>query len=330
MKRSIRKYKEAEHPFSTEPIVCPFDQCDGYSNHEPIASGWDFEYQTTYAELTIVRCNDCGVIHPSQLPVRESMAVIYPPNYYSFSEKAHENPIVRLVRNWVARKKGRIFQELEMGKTAEVLEIGCGDGRLLDILHCACPSTWRYSGLDWSETAIAEIRSKGYDGRAGNIENLDIPDWDEKFDLILMHQVIEHVRFPRLVLEKIRTLLRPGGVLAIETPDIDAWDYRIFGKRYWAGYHIPRHFFIFNKANFTQLAQDTGYEVIRVRSIINPVAWIHSLKSFCADNHLFRCFVPYFHHQNPFLLALITPIELIQTLIFGKSSNMQFFLRKKR
>ncbi len=258
------------------------------------------------------------------------MELIYPPHYYSFSEKAHENPIVRLVRNWVARKKGRIYQELVMGKNAEVLEIGCGDGRLLDILNYACPSTWRYSGLDWSEAAITKIRAKGYDGQAGNIENLEIHGWEEKFDLILMHQVIEHVRFPRLVLEKIRPMLLIGGVLAIETPDIDAWDHWIFGKRYWAGYHIPRHFFIFNKANFTRLAQDTGYEVIRVRSIINPVAWIHSIKSLCADNRMLQSFAPFFHHQNPLLLALITPIELIQTRIFGKSSNMQFFLRRTR
>jgi len=199
---------------------------------------------------------------------------------------------------------------------------------MLDLLRRVAPSNWTFSGLDWSEDAAQRCSAKGYDARACNVEELDEPDWDGKFDLILMSQVIEHVRYPRDVLARILRILKPGGVISIETPDIDAWDFRVFGNRYWAGYHIPRHFFIFDKSNFSELAVGVGYEVIATKSIINPVAWIHSVKSYCADHRYLTRFTGTFNAQNPVWLSIATPIDLVQTKLFHKSSNMQILLRK--
>ena len=314
--------------FQTEIPRCPFGSCDMLCDRKVIGKGWDFEYHTTKDESEMVKCTHCDIIHPSRLPVSDALPVIYPQNYYAFSETTHENPLVRAVRRWVARRKGRVYRQWVRNPAANVLDIGCGDGRLLDILKQSCPAGWRYSGVDWSEAAAERIRAKGYEARAGDIEQLDLDDWSERFDLILMHQVIEHVRYPRSVLAKLRSLLKPGGILAIETPDINAWDYWVFRKRYWAGYHIPRHFFIFNKTNFTALARELGYEVAAVRSVINPVAWIHSVKSWCADHRFFSRLAGFFNAQNPLLLSVATPIDLVQTRLAGKSSNMQLFLRR--
>lgn len=213
---------------------------------------------------------------------------------------------------------------------AEVVDIGCGDGRLLDILKSSCPGGWSYSGVDWSDQAIARLKAKGYEGKAGDISLLNLDDWRGRFDLAIMHQLIEHVRDPREILEKIGTILKPGGVLTIETPDIDCWDYRLLHKRYWSVYHIPRHFYIFDKKNFSRLAEELGYEVISTRSLVNPVAWIHTIKSYCADHRLLRRFAGFFNHDNPIMLAIFTPLEILQIKLAGTSSNMQINLRKLR
>jgi SAM-dependent methyltransferase len=298
------------------------------SNHAVVARGWDFEYHTTREEIEYLQCQSCRLIFPKGIPVEAALPTIYPSNYYSFSETKAPNRVVRAVRAWMARLKGRQYMSLVPGSDVAVVDIGCGDGRLLDILKASCPSGWHYAGVDWSEQAIERLRRKGYDGRNGDVSRLDLADWGGKFDLALMHQLIEHVRDPRELLIKIRQLLKVGGVLSVETPDINAWDFHLLSKRYWAGYHIPRHFYIFDKQNFAELAREAGFEVISVVSLVNPVLWIHSIQSFFQDKPMLRKLAPFFHHQNVLMLALFTPLEILQTRWRGTSSNMQINLRK--
>jgi 2-polyprenyl-3-methyl-5-hydroxy-6-metoxy-1,4-benzoquinol methylase len=298
------------------------------SNHDVAGRGWDFEYHTTHAEIDMLQCRSCQLIFPREVPAESALPFIYPPNYYSFCETDRPNRVVRAVRARMARAKGRVYMAMVTAPEANVVDIGCGDGRLLDDLKASCPSGWRYHGVDWSEPAVHRIRRKGYEGRSGDIGRMDLTDWYSKFDLVLMHQLIEHVRDPRETLEKARLMLKLGGVLSIETPDIDAWDFRLLRKRYWSVYHIPRHFYIFNKSNFTALAREVGFEVISTASLVNPVAWIHSVKSYCADHRFLRRFAGFFHHQNVLMLSLFTPLEILQTRMAGTSSNMQINLRK--
>jgi 2-polyprenyl-3-methyl-5-hydroxy-6-metoxy-1,4-benzoquinol methylase len=129
--------------------------------------------------------------------------VIYPSNYYSFKETDRPNPIVKAVRGWMARKKGSFYMAMVPAGDANVVDIGCGDGRLLDELNSSCPDGWRYHGIDWSDLAVQRIREKGYEGRSGDFSRMDLADWYGKFDLAVMHQLIEHVRDPREALEKV-------------------------------------------------------------------------------------------------------------------------------
>jgi SAM-dependent methyltransferase len=314
--------------FEVEAPLCPLRRCDMRSDHQVVGRGWDFEYHSTREEIDFLQCRSCSLIFPRGIPVEAALPVIYPPNYYAFSETESPNRIVMAVRGWMSRRKGATYTSLVSAPEAEVVDIGCGDGRLLDVLKASCPSGWRYHGVDWSEQAIERLRRKGYDGRSGDVSGLDLTDWDEKFDLAVMHQLIEHVRDPRELMAKVRRILKPGGVLSVETPDIDAWDFRLLSRRYWAGYHIPRHFYIFNKENFSQLAREVGFEVINTVSLVNPVFWIHSIKSFCADKPFLRRIAGFFHHQNVLMLALFTPLEILQTRLRGTSSNMQINLRR--
>jgi SAM-dependent methyltransferase len=320
--------ERAGKTFEVEPPVCPFRRCDTRSQHDVVGRGWDFEYQTTREEIDYLRCRSCSVIFPRGIPNEAALPVIYPPTYYAFSETVNPNPLVKAVRGWMARGKGRTYTALVPAPEADVVDIGCGDGRLLDILKASCPPGWRYHGIDWSAEAIERVRRKGYDARSGDVSRMDLGEWAGKFDLAITHQLIEHVRDPRDLLAKLRGILKPGGVLSVETPDIDAWDFRLLSRRYWAGYHIPRHFYIFNKSNFTELAREVGFEVVSTRSLVNPVFWIHSIQSYCADKPWLRRIAKFFHHQNVLMLALFTPLEILQTRLAGTSSNMQINLRR--
>ncbi|MFA6384974.1 MAG: methyltransferase domain-containing protein, partial [Candidatus Omnitrophota bacterium] len=136
-------------------------------------------------------------------------------------------------------------------------------------------------------------------------------------------------RDPRGAIKKIHSLLRAHGVLSIETPDTDSWDFGLFKRRYWGGYHIPRHFYIFNKASLCLLLDQEGFEVISCKNMLSPVFWIHSARNFLIDNRRLKKFSVFFHYQNPFLLAVAACIDLIQVVLAAKSSNLQIVARKK-
>ncbi|HEY1535472.1 MAG TPA: class I SAM-dependent methyltransferase [Polyangiaceae bacterium] len=314
--------------FDSEAPVCPFRKCDMRTNHDVVGRGWDFEYASTHDEIELLQCRTCRLIFPREIPVEAALPVIYPKNYYSFSETKRPNALVMAVRGRMSRAKGQVYMDMVRKDEAQVIDIGCGDGRMLDVLRASCPSGWSFHGIDWSDDAVERVRRKGYDGRAGDVSRMDLSEWQGKFDLAIMHQLVEHVRDPRELLNKVKSMLKPGGILSVETPDIDAWDFRLLSKRYWAGYHIPRHFYIFDKKNFSELAQELGFEVVSTRSLVNPVFWIHSIQSYFADNKFLARFAKFFHHQNVLMLALFTPLEILQTRLSGTSSNMQINLRK--
>jgi SAM-dependent methyltransferase len=317
-----------EPPVATEPPGCPFARCTPAADFELLGSGWDFEYATTHQEFTYARCPRCGIVVNTTLPAPSEMARIYPANYYAFSDSKGGNPLVTAVRNRLERGKVERFRALVGADEADVVDIGCGDGRLLDILKRNGPTGWRYSGVEIGDGAAAKARAKGHDVRAGDFDFLDLADWRGRFRLAMMHQVIEHTRYPRATLEKTNALLPLGGILSIETPDMQAWDRQLFGRRHWGGWHIPRHFFLFDKPSLSALARETGFEVVSVTSILSPVFWIHTLHNKLIDSPRLKGLARRVKATNPVFLGVATTIELAQTRLFGQSSNMQLILRK--
>src|SRR5262249_44381858 len=128
----------------------------------------------------------------------------------------------------------------------------------------------------------------------GNIE----PDFDvlrdTGHDLIIMSQIVEHLRDPVAALGRLRKKLTPEGLLLLETPHVGGLDYMLFRRRYWGGYHLPRHFHLFTKDSLARTAERLGYRVVRQGSLPSPGFWIMSfrnafgLSSSCRGRSIFE------------------------------------------
>ncbi|HMJ33090.1 MAG TPA: class I SAM-dependent methyltransferase [Baekduia sp.] len=102
--------------------------------------------------------------------------------------------------------------------TAAVLEVGCGDGLLLDLLgvHGFADRTGVDPGRAAGRRAPGEIVG-GYFPDA-----LDAAAPDRRYDLIVLRHVLEHIETPVAFAAALAQRLAPGGEVWIEVPDLDA------------------------------------------------------------------------------------------------------------
>jgi SAM-dependent methyltransferase len=99
----------------------------------------------------------------------------------------------------------------------DVLEVGCGEGRGIDLI---LPKAKSYTALDKIEPIIASLRKKYPLGKfiSGNIPPFaDLQD--NSFDRVFSFQVIEHIDNDRLFLREIHRVLKPGGEAFLTTPN---------------------------------------------------------------------------------------------------------------
>ena len=241
------------------PTACPI--CNG-TNTTPHAVAEDVEYFTSAQKFSYDRCNDCAVLFVSPM-LYDKLDEIYPKNYYSFVA-AGSTGLVQKVKQALDRRMFRAVARQIPGEKLAALDIGGGSGWLLDAVKAVDPRVTTTQVVDIDPGAKAAAERAGHRYFLGPVEQFES---EEKYDLILMLNLIEHVRRPDEVLAKARSLLTPDGLLLIKTPNYDALDARIFRHRSWGGYHAPRHFVLFDRHSF---ARDLGIRgcrpIVRLRA----------------------------------------------------------------
>lgn len=141
-------------------------------------------------------------------------------------------------------------------KDASLLDLGCGDGAFLEIgMRCG----WSVVGIDPDPKAIEVARQRGFEVNLGGIEVFE--GKTDLFDYITMCHVIEHLHDPSETLEACFKLLRPGGMLWIETPNIDSSGRKIFGEN-WRGLESPRHLVIQSSNSLSFSLKKSGFSMI--------------------------------------------------------------------
>ncbi len=143
------------------------------------------------------------------------------------------------------------------GEGRRLLDVGCGNG---EYLAFARQSGWRVEGVDFDPRAVATARGLGLEVTEGGIDTLAAED--ERYDRITLSHVIEHVYDPVDVLRQCHRLLKPGGTLWLETPNVNAFGHTAFGPA-WRGLEVPRHLVVFSHAALLGLLEKAGFADVR-------------------------------------------------------------------
>ena len=229
----------------------------------------DLEYFVA-SSSQFYQCVSCGFVLMHPLPTRAELSELYPSNYHNFDPPS--NAVARFLLDRYYEHQSAICRR-HMPASGSLLEIGCASG---DILERMQDSGYRgVRGIEISREACEHAWDRGLDVFHGTLDEFETED---RFDLVFMSHVIEHVLDPLATAAKIRSLLKPGGLLYLETPNVRSLDARLW-KRRWGLIHYPRHLYLFDRATLRRLLEGAGLVDVRVASEINSCGWALSVQS---------------------------------------------------
>lgn len=269
----------------------------------------DDSFRVAAGYWTLYRCEQCGCAWLDPRPDRDSIGEAYG-TYYTHGvddETARKSAASGLRRfrlalfngytnarygtqrepasawgPWLLRLAGRHRQRLDAafrylprprpGQT--LLDVGCGNG---DFLLQARDAGWTVRGIDPDPKAVQAARRRGLDACEGSVDTLaDMPD---RFDAITLSHVLEHVHDPVRTLADIHRLLRPGGHVYIDTPNIDSRGAARWGI-HWRGLEAPRHLVLFSMDGLLGLLGRAGFGHVRIkrRTVVRKFMYLSSLR----------------------------------------------------
>lgn len=140
-----------------------------------------------------------------------------------------------------------------------LLDVGCGPGLLLAE---ARSRGWDVSGLDGSAFAVEYARRELGLDQVRLMDAGRLSEMGETVDAVTMMHMIEHVQDPLKLLVDVHGLLRRGGWLFIETPDIGSARARKAGAD-WRFVKIPEHLSYFSARSLREILARTGFKAVR-------------------------------------------------------------------
>ena len=147
----------------------------------------------------------------------------------------------------------RVLRKLP--KDIDILDVGCGSGRLLHSLR-SLGFTGRLMGLDVFLEENQVFKNHVEIRRAELASFADAT----QFDVISLMHTFEHVANQEESLAAIRRLLKPGGLCVISIPIVGSAQWRRFGTQ-WVQLDPPRHFFLHTPESLRMLAERNGMKV---------------------------------------------------------------------
>lgn len=203
-------------------------------------------------------------------------------DYY---DKSYEVDRERYGRN-LRRHGSRDLDFLERSKgTGTLLEVGCSWGFFLE---AARSRGWQVQGIELSDSAAKWAMERlGLNVTCGTIEDSHFPE-AVRLNVVVAWHVIEHLPDSINFLKTVRHRLRPGGLIALRTPNIRSLPARLNGWAWhWVG--APAHLSLFSSRSLRLAVERAGFSVrhcaTRRGDAYNPVFEVLSASALRTGIH---------------------------------------------
>ncbi len=180
-----------------------------------------FFYEWDGKRFQGLRCRNCRLVTLDPLPTKEELTRLYGEEYFDsglhgLQQAGVDYETLADRRQDDARRFIREVIRKRHPSARTLCEIGAAMGHFL---LAAREEGFTCAGVEFSEAAVARATEKfGLDLVCGNIEELELPDWHGKWDVIYAGDLLEHLRDPAGMVAKAARLLAPGGLCVMRVP----------------------------------------------------------------------------------------------------------------
>lgn len=216
------------------------------------------DHTVSKESFAITQCTNCDLLLTNPRPSKDKIGKYYASkDYISHTDKANNitNYLYKIVRNITFRTKRNWIQKQEGKK--RILDYGCGTGQFLKYLK---QHNWETTGIEPDSNARKIATQSPEVNVYSKIEELT----KQKFDVITLWHVLEHVHDINKLLKSINKLLTQKGKLVIAVPNHESYD-RKYYKEYWAAYDVPKHLYHFNTDTLTELMKQNSFKLLDIK-----------------------------------------------------------------
>ena len=216
------------------------------------------DYLVSQESFAIVQCKKCELLFTNPKPNDSRLAYYYKSDQYiSHNNKKNNihNLIYQIIRSFTVRQKIKLIKKY--CKRGNLLDFGSGTGTFLKeaIKH------FNINGIELNSKAVQQTTSLV---KKHIYEHIDLLSSDDKFNIVTMWHVLEHLPNLKNTINKIKEHLSPKGHIFIALPNPDSWDSNYYGAN-WAGYDVPRHLYHFNQKAMLNFLKECELNIIDVK-----------------------------------------------------------------
>jgi 2-polyprenyl-3-methyl-5-hydroxy-6-metoxy-1,4-benzoquinol methylase len=217
-----------------------------------------------------LQLNDLGYLEVRIKPSKESLAAYYEKNYYQNESAGYRKEYSKLelevIRLRIAQRSAKALGLLKENISGRMLDVGCGEGFAISYYK---ELGWSVTGIDFSSAGVKNMHPELLSFvRQGDVFKLleNQINANEKYDLIWLGNVLEHVLDPTGLLISLRKIISQNGILVLTVPnDGNAFHEELYrdgliNERFWIA--IPDHLSYFTQKSIKQIATFTGYDCL--------------------------------------------------------------------
>ena len=209
------------------------------------------DYTVSNKKFNLVYNEKFDMLETFPQPCVEDLSSYYKSEDYishTDSKKSFTDKLYQIVKGYTLNKKLILINSFKT-EQKNLLDVGCGTGDFL--LNCK-NNGWNVVGVEPSQNAKFLAESKLSVNSISKIY-VDLTEVKtEKFDVITLWHVLEHVPNLETYISNLKQLLKPNGVLVIAVPNFKSYDASYY-KQFWAAFDVPRHLWHFSKKSIQLL-----------------------------------------------------------------------------
>lgn len=223
-----------------------------------------------YEKDYLIKCKNCSFVFSQKQPTYRELIEEYAK--YSRSNQISEITLSRYYSLLEKFEKYRIKNN--------IIDIGAGDGFFAEQARL---KSWNSYATEFDDKSVALCLEKGVVVHKGK---LDVNNYEKDFfDIIFSSEVLEHINNPVEEIKGFHTILRPGGLVYLTTPNLNSISHKIL-KNKWNIFHYPEHISYYSPKTIEKLFNDNGFKKLGIETTgFSPQRYFQSLgKSQTNDN----------------------------------------------